>query len=634
MRDIPTVVFHDSALQLISEQVAAHPPERGGLLVGPRGVPVVSDFLVDHHAAATGVTFRLSRESERRLHEYEGAGHQLKGVLHSHPSGLPHPSSGDEETFAAQLRRMPHLPYLITPIITQTSGRALDHQISLPPRGVMSVFTAVRTASRRARIEPAPASVLPVKRVLADLAEWGATLTTTRSNYLALNGQQYAGVSLSLSNGQDGIVLLPPGYPVTAPILLVGGVHVPLLWDLGVDEDKRLEVGLAAAVIPVVNGTVVGNPKAQRSRNEGSDTGAGSTIADQVRAGLRARLDGTVAASVTGKRVLVVGLGSGGSQTVEALVRASVEQLTLVDPDCVEAANLSRSVYTAADVGISKVAAIARHASDINPGVRIVSYRRALNEFAADELADLVASVDLVVAATDDPDAQYRLNRVTYHAGKFAVFAGVYERGSAGEVVFTVPGVTACFRCATGGKRGGSRGTAALNYGTGTLVAEPALGADITHVVSASVKIIIGLLELTDRDAREHSSQFMVADALGKHANFLQLAMVANYPGFGKLFRGVPAQHAYQSMWIETRIDPECPVCGDDPEPDAVPEALDVAALADEMALGTGLEGHGEFVDFEGEFAATLTEMERSASDQDAAEPRPESGTRVDQGDS
>ena len=600
MHDRTTVVFHDTVVDQISEQVAAFPPEKGGLLIGPPDVPVISDFLVDSAARATGITFQLSRESEHRLHAYEKAGHQLKGVLHSHPSGMPHPSGGDGRTFTAQLSRMPWLPYLITPIVTHTQGPVQDHQISLPGRGVMSVFVTTRDHSERVRISPSAVSVLLTQHVLAGLTDWGASCRTGNPSYISVGGQQYACFGLRLPGGSEGTLMLPPGYPMTAPILLDEGEHIPLIWDLGVPDADRLTAALEASSQRVEE--FGGRRPSPKPRADLPDI-------DAVRAGLRARLDGSVAPSVANQRVLVVGLGSGGSQTTDALVRASVEDLIVIDPDDVEFANLSRSVYTAGDVGTAKVEAISRHAASINPGVRITGHAKSLNEFTPEELGDLVGSVDLVVAATDDPEAQYRLNRVAYQAGKRAVFAGVYGKGTAGEVVFTVPGITACFRCATGGKRGGSRGAGLINYGTGTLVAEPALGADIAHVVSASVKIIIGLLELTDPRAQDHSSAHLVASALGKQVNFLQIAMVPDYEGFGDVFRAVPGQHSYQSIWIGTRTDPSCPVCGDHPIPDSLPDAVDVAEVAAALAAsGEGVGIETEFVDFEGAFAVVLEE--------------------------
>jgi hypothetical protein len=300
---------------------------------------------------------------------------------------------------------------------------------------------------------------------------------------------------------------------------------------------------------------------------------------NNVTAGLRARLDGSISTVVTDATVLVVGLGSGGSQTVEALVRSSVKNLIVIDMDEVDLVNLSRSVYDAADVGVPKTEAITRRMQAINPDVTIEGKRCALDDIDPAELAQMVSRADLVVAATDDPSAQARLNRVAWHSGVPAVFAGVYEKGAAGEVIFTIPGVTTCFRCATGGVRGDRRGTAQINYGTGQLVAEPALGADITHVVSASVKVALGLIELGDKQAWGNSSAALVLSAAASSRNFLQMSTVPNWDYFPQVFTNTPGQHGYQSVWLGTNRNPECPVCGDNPVLDGTDAAPDLTAL-------------------------------------------------------
>jgi len=101
------------------------------------------------------------------------------------------------------------------------------------------------------------------------------------------------------------------------------------------------------------------------------------------------------------------------------------------------------------------------------------------------------------------------------------------------------------------------------------LVAEPALGADITHVVSASVKLLLGLIELSDPTAQRNTAASMVASAAAAHRNYLQMSMVPRYDYFPKIFEGVRGQHAYQSVWLETTSSPDCPTCGEVPAPDS-----------------------------------------------------------------
>lgn len=586
---MPEVVFHDNVIELIDRFIASHAPERGGILLGPVGLPVVSEFIPDPQAATTGTTYSPSAQVGIDVEAATQDGQlEVKGIVHSHPGSMDHPSGGDQISFSNWMSRMPWMPFLIAPIVTvgRSRGRG-DHKISLP-HGELSVFVAEKRTSDRVALLEANPRVLRLERTLAEVgAAFDATPVDRRVVYVPLEGHLYAAASLTDSRGELVTLLLPYTYPIQPPVILAPtkrrgllnratkSAAVPLIWDLSVTEDHRLSNALQLRA-------------RSESRVAHAQTAAHRAVAqenvfvqpsDVIRDGLRARLDGSVAESVRDATVLVVGLGSGGSQTLEILTRSSVEQFVVIDPDIVEAANLSRSTYDASDIGQPKSAAITRRIKAINPGASVVAYNKSLDDFSPEALAELVAGVDVVVAATDDPDAQYRLNKVAWQGGRPAVFAGVYERGAAGEVIFTIPGVTACFHCATAGRRGGRRGATPINYGTGTLVAEPALGADISHVVSASAKVLLGLIELSDPSAHSNSAATMVAGAAGTGRNYLQMSMIADYDYFPQIFSDVAGQHAYQSVWVETRSSPNCTICGTNPVPDIEEVPVDLNAL-------------------------------------------------------
>lgn len=592
------VIFHDSVLDDIDAAVAAHQPERGGILLGPIGLPVASEFIPDPHAATTGSTYSPSPQVGALVTEATKGNIEVKGVVHSHPGWMDHPSPGDRVSFGNWMRRMPWIPFLITPIVTVGPHRRGDarHKINTS-NGEISVFIAEKRVDDQVALMEAVPRILPLSRVIAEISvAFNAVPSTTRVTYMSVQGHPYASTTLTDPNGRPITLMVPYTFPLQAPVILAPSEKhhrlrrttietkaLPLTWDINLPEEKRLSHALK-----LLGGAA--KPDTAIPSHVSPTAGVGGAASETIRAGLRARLDGSIGLSVQSATVLVVGLGSGGSQTVETLARSSLEKIVVMDPDVVEAANLSRSVYDAEDVGVSKCAAIIRRVQAINPGATVVAFENALDDFDPTALADLIDSVDYVVAATDDPDAQYRINHVAWERGRPAVFAGVYERGAAGEIVYTIPGVTSCFRCATGGRRGGHRGTAALNYGTGTLVAEPALGADITHVVSASVKVLLGLIELSDPTAHRNSAASMVASAAGAGRNYLQMSMVADYDYFPQIFDGVRGQHAYQSVWLETRSAPDCPTCGEDPAADAVYVPVDLDSLIPvESTVGAGI---------------------------------------------
>lgn len=76
-------------------------------------------------------------------------------------------------------------------------------------------------------------------------------------------------------------------------------------------------------------------------------------------------------ARLAAAHVCVVGLGGVGSFAAEALVRAGVGTLTLVDCDCVEETNLNRQLYALhSTLGQNKAVLAAARAADIFPGIR------------------------------------------------------------------------------------------------------------------------------------------------------------------------------------------------------------------------------------------------------------------------
>ena len=285
---------------------------------------------------------------------------------------------------------------------------------------------------------------------------------------------------------------------------------------------------------------------------------------ETARVGIRERLGPIVSNSLSAKSVVIAGLGSGGSQTAEALVRSGVERLVLIDPENVEAANISRAVYTMRDIGSPKTQALHRRLTDINPLVNCRLITAALQDVPLGDIDEMVSAADLVIAATDDPAAQRTLNHFAYRRGVPAVFAGVYARGHGGEVIFTVPRLTRCYECATAVRHQDGAGNRQVDYGTGRLTAEPALGVDILHIATASAKIALALLEIVEEGVDVPLRDFMMG-ALERRYNQLIVSTVPDYGFFPQIFESVPGQYAYQSAWLITTGDADCSVCGDDP---------------------------------------------------------------------
>ncbi|MFZ3372388.1 MAG: tRNA threonylcarbamoyladenosine dehydratase, partial [Desulfitobacteriaceae bacterium] len=98
--------------------------------------------------------------------------------------------------------------------------------------------------------------------------------------------------------------------------------------------------------------------------------------------------------------VLVFGIGGVGSYTVEALARAGVGHLILVDFDEICLTNLNRQIHALrSTVGESKVEAMKRRILDINPDLQIEAVKSFYTENEAEEF--LNRKLDYVVDAID-----------------------------------------------------------------------------------------------------------------------------------------------------------------------------------------------------------------------------------------
>ncbi|HYK73585.1 MAG TPA: ThiF family adenylyltransferase [Pseudoneobacillus sp.] len=284
---------------------------------------------------------------------------------------------------------------------------------------------------------------------------------------------------------------------------------------------------------------------------------------NQIHEGIFARIRGVLSEDILTKRVLVVGVGSVGSYISEQLVRSGVGSLIVVDPDIVEYANLSRTVYTVHDVGQAKVDRLKEHLLTINPVIVVESFEKDIQAFGAEELATIFLPCDVIVAATDDPQAQRTINRFAYGLGKPAVFVGLYEGAEGGEVVVSIPGKTPCYQCATSIRHELEQSTgkvgAKTDYGTGRLEGVVALSADIHHVASAAMKIILSLLVPEDSDLKLKG---FLTSAIKKEFNYLTFSMKDQYWFYPHIFQGVPGQYAYQSVWLSSVRNEDCVICG------------------------------------------------------------------------
>ncbi len=107
-------------------------------------------------------------------------------------------------------------------------------------------------------------------------------------------------------------------------------------------------------------------------------------------------------------KVVICGIGGVGSYAAEALGRAGVGHITLVDFDDICLTNVNRQLHAlTSTVGLTKVEVMARRLADINPEAEVVAVKAFFSAANADEL--LTPRPDYVLDAIDHFTAKLAL---------------------------------------------------------------------------------------------------------------------------------------------------------------------------------------------------------------------------------
>ena len=117
-------------------------------------------------------------------------------------------------------------------------------------------------------------------------------------------------------------------------------------------------------------------------------------------------------AAIQEKVVAIFGLGGVGGTALEALARTGFKRFILVDMDKVDASNLNRQIlYTAKDIGRSKVDVAKERILSINPEAKIQTFDGKAQEFDSNQ------PIDFIVDAIDDVDGKLFILKMAQESG-------------------------------------------------------------------------------------------------------------------------------------------------------------------------------------------------------------------------
>lgn len=144
-------------------------------------------------------------------------------------------------------------------------------------------------------------------------------------------------------------------------------------------------------------------------------------------------------------RALIVGCGALGTAQAEAVCRAGVGRVRIVDRDFVEPSNLQRqTMFTESDAEnrLPKTIAAANHLREINSEIEIEPHIADVNHSNIEQLID---GCDVVLDGTDNFATRYLLNDACVKHNINWIYGAAV--GSYGVTMTIRPHQTACLRC-------------------------------------------------------------------------------------------------------------------------------------------------------------------------------------------
>ncbi len=193
-------------------------------------------------------------------------------------------------------------------------------------------------------------------------------------------------------------------------------------------------------------------------------------------------------------RVTVCGCGALGTVLANAIVRAGVGHVRVVDRDFIEIHNLQRQVlFDEQDIAenLPKAEAAVRKLRKINSDINIEA---VVTDIDRTNIEELVADADVILDGTDNFEIRYLINDAAVKLNKPWVYGG--SIGSHGMTMTILPGETPCLRCVF---------EAAPNPGeAGTCETAGVLGPIVNIVasfqVAEAIKILTGAMDKVNRE--------------------------------------------------------------------------------------------------------------------------------------
>ena len=152
--------------------------------------------------------------------------------------------------------------------------------------------------------------------------------------------------------------------------------------------------------------------------------------------------------ALAGRRLVVVGLGSGGFPAMQNLAMCGVSDWVLVDRDILSPENLVKHPGMRKDIGRLKTEIAEEWVLDRNPDATV---ERLDCDITSEEgramLRNAIESAQVVLCCTDNQNTRLQINRTCLELSTPCVTGVVYRTGFGGDAFIYEPGKSGCYDC-------------------------------------------------------------------------------------------------------------------------------------------------------------------------------------------
>lgn len=271
--------------------------------------------------------------------------------------------------------------------------------------------------------------------------------------------------------------------------------------------------------------------------------------------------------AISGKPVLVVGVGSGGSRVTPEFTQSGVTDFIVMDHDRVEVGNVMRHVARLSDVGRFKTKVLAELIREKNPYANVRTLEEKVTWDNSEKVRELVRQAAIVLCCTDNRPSKLILNRLCVEENTPLIIAGAFRRAYGGQVLRIRPGESMCYQCflmmlpeqSNDEEISSSEQAQDLAYTDRPVEIEPGLSNDIAPISTMVVKLAIQeLLKDSNTTLRSLDEDLVAPMYLWLNRREVD----SQFANIEPLEYNINTFSILRWYGIDVNPHPGCPVCG------------------------------------------------------------------------